>query len=100
VALGLFGKGVGYAVGSFLWIVNHVYFQYYSLLIFVLSALVMLAVSFATSPPGETQLAGLTRATVSVADRAISRASWNRWDVLSSAAVLVAIFLVYVSFRG
>ncbi|MEN8161742.1 MAG: sodium/solute symporter, partial [Myxococcota bacterium] len=100
VTLGLWGEGVGYAAGSFLWIVNNVYFQYYSLLIFAVSVGVMLAVSFATPPPAEAQLAGLTRATVSADERAASRASWNRWDVLSSAAVLVAIGLVYASFRG
>ena len=33
VSLGLFGMGDGYTEGSFLWIVNNVYFQYYSLLI-------------------------------------------------------------------
>ena len=100
VTLALFGEGVGYAPGSFLWIVNHVYFQYYSLLIFIVSALVMLGVSFATPPPTPAKLAGLTRATVSVADRAASRDSWNRWDVVSSLGVLAAIGLVYVSFRG
>jgi SSS family solute:Na+ symporter len=100
VTLGLWGEGVGYAAGSFLWIVNHVYFQYYSLLIFAVSALVMLGVSFATPPPTVAKLAGLTRATVSADERVASRSSWNRSDVLSSAAVVVAIALVYVSFRG
>ncbi len=100
VTLGLWGDGVGYAAGSFLWIVNHVYFQYYSLLIFGLLALVMLGVSLATPPPEPEKLAGLTRATVSAADRAASRASWNRFDVLASGAVLVAIAVVYGSFRG
>ena len=41
----------GYAPGSFLWIVNHIYFQYYSVLIFLVSAAVMIAVSYATAPP-------------------------------------------------
>jgi SSS family solute:Na+ symporter len=100
VTLGLWGEGVGYAPGSILWIVNHVYFQYYSLLIFGVSALVMLAVSFGTAPPAAAKLAGLTRATVSPEERAASRASWNRWDVLASGAVLVAIGLVYGGFRG
>jgi SSS family solute:Na+ symporter len=100
VALGLWGEGVGYTAGSFLWIVNHVYFQYYSLGIFAVSVGVMLAVSFVTPPPAEAQLAGLTRATVSADERAASRASWNRWDVLGSVAVLVAIGVVYASFRG
>jgi SSS family solute:Na+ symporter len=100
VTLGLWGEGVGYAPGSILWIVNHVYFQYYSLLIFGVSALVMQAVSFGTAPPAAAKLAGLTRAPVSPEERAASRASWNRGAVLASGAVLVAIGLVSGGFRG
>jgi SSS family solute:Na+ symporter len=100
VTLGLFGDIVGYEAGSFLWIVNHVYFQYYSLLIFVVSALVMLGVSLVTAPPAAAKLAGLTRGSISAAERAASRASWNGRDVASSLGVLIAIAVVYVSFRG
>jgi SSS family solute:Na+ symporter len=100
VTLGWFGDGVGYAAGSFLWIVNHVYFQYYSLLIFVVSALVMLGVSLGTAPPPAVKLAGLTRGSISAAERGASRASWNGWDIASSLGVLVAIAAVYLSFRG
>ena len=41
----------GYAPGSFLWIVNNIYFQYFSVLITVVSAVVMVAVSCATAAP-------------------------------------------------
>ena len=37
--------------GSFLWIVNNIYFQYYSLLIFLVSAVTMVVVSYLTAPP-------------------------------------------------
>ncbi len=43
VSLGLEGFEGGYAEGSFLWIVNNIYFQYYSLFIFLASVLVMVA---------------------------------------------------------
>src|SRR5512137_123688 len=43
VALHLSGYENGYAQGSFLWIVNNIYFQYYSLLVFVVSVVVMIA---------------------------------------------------------
>ncbi len=37
VTLGMTGYEAGYPSGSFLWIVNNIYFQYYSLLIFLVS---------------------------------------------------------------
>ena len=36
VSLGLEGFENGYPAGSFLWIVNNIYFQYFSLLIFLI----------------------------------------------------------------
>jgi SSS family solute:Na+ symporter len=100
VSLGLSGFEQGYTPGSFLWIMNNMYFQYYSLLIFVVSLIVMLVVSYATERPQETQIAGLTYATVTSADRDATRASWNRWDVLASAVVLLLIASAYLYFRG
>jgi SSS family solute:Na+ symporter len=100
VTLKVGGFEAGYAEGSLLWIVNNIYFQYYSLLIFVVSVLVLIAVSYATEPPAEEQLAGLTFATVSVEERRVSRASWNQWDVINSAAVMALIVIAYLYFRG
>jgi len=100
VSLGVAGLANGYAAGSFLWIVNNIYFQYYSLFIFVVSAVTMVAVSYLTEAPSETQLAGLTFATVAAPDRAKSRSSWNRWDVISSGVVLLLILASYLYFSG
>ena len=36
----------GYPQGSFLWIVNNIYFQYFSVLITIVSAIVMVVVSY------------------------------------------------------
>ena len=44
-------SGFSYAEGSFLWVVNHIFFQYYSLIIFLVSAIVMIVVSYATEAP-------------------------------------------------
>ena len=100
VSLGLGSLAQGYAPGSFLWIVNNVYFQYYSLFIFVVSVVVLIGVSYLTSAPKEAQLVGLTYATVTVEHRKQSRASWNRWDVINSGIVLVLILMAYLYFRG
>src|SRR6266545_4578559 len=90
----------GYAPGSFLWIVNNIYFQYYSLFIFIVSAATMVIVSYLTPEPASERLIGLTFATVTPEQRQQSRASWTRGDVVASAVVLVLILAAYLYFRG
>ena len=46
VTLKMAGFEAGYPEGSFLWIVNHIYFQYYSLLITLVSIVAMFVVSY------------------------------------------------------
>jgi len=89
-----------YTEGSFLWIVNNIYFQYYSLLIFLVCIMVMVVVSHLTNEPAYSKIGGLTYGTLTDEDRRASRASWNGWDVLASAAVLAAIIAAYLYFRG
>ena len=100
VSLHLPGFADGYTSGSFLWIVNNLYFQYYSLFIFIVSVIVMVVVSYATAPPRPEQLVGLTYGTVTLEDRASSRASWSAREVIASAVVLVLILTAYLYFRG
>jgi SSS family solute:Na+ symporter len=100
VTLGMAGYEQGYAVGSFLWIVNNIYFQYYSVFIFVASAATMIGVSYATEVPSAAQLVGLTYGTVTREHQRESRLSWGRQDVLASAAVLVLILIAYLYFNG
>jgi SSS family solute:Na+ symporter len=100
VALRLEGFQNGYAVGSFFWIINNIYFQYYSLFIFVISVIVMVSVSYASEPPSDTQIRDLTFATMSQDHRSESRKSWNRWDVINSCFVLALILIAYLYFVG
>jgi solute:Na+ symporter, SSS family len=100
VSLRLEGYAGGYPEGSLLWIVNNIYFQYYSLLIFLVSCAVLIGVSYASEPPDARQLTGLTYATVTEEHRRDSRASWSSGDVIASAAVLVMIIAAYVYFSG
>jgi SSS family solute:Na+ symporter len=90
----------GYEPGSLLWIVNNIYFQYYSLLIFLISVAVMVVVSHMTAPPDEAKLQGLTYGTVTEQQRRESRASWSALDVFTSCVVLAAILAAYVYFSG
>lgn len=89
-----------YTEGSFLWIVNNIYFQYYSLLIFLVCIVVMVVVSHLTEEPAYSKISGLTYGTLTDEDRKASRASWNQWDVIASVGVLVAILAAYLYFRG
>jgi solute:Na+ symporter, SSS family len=100
VTLRLAGYEAGYPPGSAAWIVNNIYFQYYGLLIFVVSVVVMIVVSYATTPPRDSQLLGLTYATVTAEQRRESRRSWGRPDVIGSGIVLLLIAATYVYFSG
>jgi solute:Na+ symporter, SSS family len=100
VTLGVEGYAGGYPAGTLLWIVNNIYFQYWGLLIFLVSVAAMVAVSLATAPPPERQLAGLTFATVSREQQATSRRSWDWREVAASGLVLVLIAITYVHFAG
>lgn len=93
-------EGFAYTEGSFLWVVNNTFFQYYSLLIFLVCAVVMLAVSYATEPPPPEKIRGLTFGTLSAEDRADTKASYTRWDVIASVAVVLLIVVAYLYFTG
>jgi SSS family solute:Na+ symporter len=100
VSLGLPGYENGYPAGSAFWIVNNIYFQYYSVLIFAASALTMIGVSYATAAPSDAQIRGLTFATVTPEQKAETRRSWTWWDVINSAIVLALILSAYIYFSG
>jgi len=92
--------GEPYTEGSFLWIVNNTFFQYYSLLITIVCIIVFLVVSYATKPPDYAKIGGLTFSTLSAADRNENRASWNWKDVALSILMIVAIIAIYMYFTG
>jgi len=100
VTLGMEGYRAGYEPGSFLWIVNNIYFQYFSVLITLVSAVVMVVVSKMTAEPNYTAIQSLTFQTTTAEDRKMSRASWSAKEVLSSALVLACIIGSYVYFSG
>ena len=100
VTLQLAGYEAGYREGSFLWIVNNIYFQYYSLLIFLVSVAVMFGVSYFTAAPRAQRLDGLTFSTVAEEDRLRTQNSWDWRDLSATVLVLAAIVAVYVYFSG
>lgn len=92
--------GTTYAEGSFLWIVNNIFFQYYSLLITLVCVIVFILVSYATKEPDYAKISGLTYSTLSPEDRQATRASWNTKDVVLSVLLLVIIVAIYLYFTG
>src|SRR6266567_4506915 len=101
VTLGLWGLQDGYKpIGSFLWIINNIYFQYFSVLITIVSAVVMVVVSHLTAAPDYQRIRNLTFETTTGADRADTRASWGWKEVAGSGLVLVCILVAYLYFRG
>jgi len=100
VTMKLAGFENGYAPGSFLWAVNNTNFQYFSVLITVVSAVVMVAMSYATAVPDYGRIKSLTFATASDEDRARTRASWAWRDVFFSAFILACILGAYIYFSG
>ncbi len=94
------GKALGYTDGSFLWIINKMYFQYYSLLIFIICSIAMIVVSYMSKAPSEEQIQGLTFGTLSAEDKEKTRNSWSAIDVIASVLVCVAILAAYLYFNG
>jgi SSS family solute:Na+ symporter len=100
VTLGLSGYENGYPAGSFLWIVNNIYFQYFSVLITIVSAIVMLGVSYMTAEPDYRTIQSLTFGTATPEDKKKTRMSWDARDLLTSGLVLLCILGSYLYFRG
>lgn len=92
--------GFTYQEGSLPWILNNMFFQYYSILILVVCAVVMIGVSYATQEPDYEKISGLTYGTLTDEHRVESRSSWGKIDVAASVLVLAAILAAYLYFTG
>lgn len=73
-------------------------FLYFCIYLFLFAVAVMVVVSVLTPKPSPEQIKGLTFATTVAEDRAASRASWNKWDVILSLIVVVIIVSVFIYF--
>lgn len=93
-------EGFSYDQGSFLWIINNIFFQYYSLLITLVCIAVMIIVSRLSEKPDEEKIRGLTFKTLSRKDRDENRKSWNAGDVVASVAVVAIIIVIYFVLTG
>ncbi|OLE71782.1 MAG: Na+/glucose cotransporter [Bacteroidetes bacterium 13_1_20CM_4_60_6] len=97
ITLGLLAS---YPEGSFLWVINNINFQYFSILITIISAIVMVGVSYMTAPPDYPRIENLSFGTITAEHRAASHASWGWREVAASAVVLAVILAGYLYFTG
>lgn len=93
-------KGFFYPEGSFFWVINHIFFQYYSILIFITCIGVMILISYLTAEPDYQKIIGLTYGTRTQEDKLRTRASWGAGDIIASAIVVLVILWAYLYFRG
>jgi SSS family solute:Na+ symporter len=93
-------ENFSYEKGTFFWIVNNVFFQYYSLLITIVCIVVFIAVSYASPGPSYEKISGLTFSTMTDDHRKKTRASWESKDVIASAIVIALILAAYLYFQG
>ena len=93
-------KDFSYTEGSFFWIINNIFFQYYSLLIFIISAITMVSVSYLTKKPDESQVKGLTFSTLSSKQINEDRSSVTLSDIVMTIIVLLLIIFAYLFFSG
>jgi SSS family solute:Na+ symporter len=100
VTMKLQGFETGYTPGSFLWIINNIYFQYWSVFITIVSAIVMVVVSYLTEQPDYGRIKSLTFGTATHEDRQQTRGSWDWREVAGSVLVLLCILGAYLYFRG
>ncbi|MCC7374640.1 MAG: sodium:solute symporter [Verrucomicrobiales bacterium] len=105
VTLGLLGTEAsgankGYPQGSFFWIINNINFQYFSILITLVSAVVMVVVSYLTPAPDYDRIKGLTFGTATAEDKLKTWNSWSSKEVIGSVVVLVFIIGAYLYFTG
>ncbi|MHB8862152.1 MAG: sodium:solute symporter [Pirellulaceae bacterium] len=92
--------GFKYTEGSFLWIINSTFFQYYSILILIICMVTMIVVSYMTKAPDYKAISGLTYGTVTDQQRSETRSSWGAMDVIASLVVIAAILAAYLYFTG
>jgi SSS family solute:Na+ symporter len=71
---------------------------HYCILLFLATVAVIVIVSLVTEKPKPEKIAGLTLRSSTPEQRAETRASWNRWDVIHTAIILSVIVAFYVYF--
>ncbi|HEX3074401.1 MAG TPA: sodium:solute symporter [Ignavibacteriales bacterium] len=86
------------SLSGFLYEFANLNFLYFCILLFVFSIAMLIIISLLTGKPSEKQLDGLTFSTISVKDKAESRASWSVMDVVNTVIIVLIIISVFIYF--
>jgi SSS family solute:Na+ symporter len=86
------------SLSGFLYDFANLNFLYFCIALFVFSVVVLVGVSLLTEKPSEEQIKGLTFATTVAEDRAKTRASYNKTDIVLSLIVVVLIVMIFMYF--
>ncbi|MFH0757240.1 MAG: sodium:solute symporter [Bacteroidota bacterium] len=71
---------------------------HYEIVLFFLVIAVMVVVSFFTEAADPAKIQGLYFGSATAEQRAVTRASWSKWDVVNSAVIIVFIIAFYIYF--
>jgi solute:Na+ symporter, SSS family len=71
---------------------------HFEIALFLIVILVIVVVSFFTKKADELQIKGLYVGSATAEEKAITRASWNYWDIIHSVIILTVITVFYIYF--
>ena len=86
------------ALSAWLYTFADINFLHFAIFLFLFCVFLLFVASAVTPPPPEESIRGLTYATTVSADKAKSRATWNRTDVVLSLIVVAVVVLVLAYF--
>ena len=71
---------------------------HYEIILFALVIVLIIIISFFTKPKDPSLITGLYFRSATPEQRAITRASWTKWDVINSAIIITIIVAFYIYF--
>jgi SSS family solute:Na+ symporter len=71
---------------------------HYEIALFVIVIAIMIVTSMVTPKPDQLAIKGLTFGSATAEEKAVTRASYNNWDLVFSAFVIVTIIVFYIYF--
>jgi SSS family solute:Na+ symporter len=71
---------------------------HYEIVIFFITIILMIVISAVTPKPDPVAIRGLYFGSATAEEKAITRASWNNWDLFFSGLIIVVIIAFYIYF--
>jgi len=71
---------------------------HYEIINFAIVIVTMIIVSYFTPKIDERRIIGLTLGSATAEQKAVTRASWNKWDVIASGLIIAVILVFYAYF--